>query len=51
MRRVWTSGITLILTCGILPVPTLAQAAGYPEGRRTEGAAPPLAQLRFVRGG
>ena len=35
--RAWTNGIVLILTCGILPVPILAQAGGDPEGRQQVG--------------
>lgn len=35
--RAWTSGLVLILMCGILPVPALAQAEGEPEGRRQVG--------------
>ena len=37
MMRSWRSGITLILTCGILPAPILAQAEGDPQGRQQVG--------------
>ncbi len=35
--RVWTDGLVLCLTCGILPVPALAQAEDDPEGRQQVG--------------
>jgi hypothetical protein len=35
--RAWTSGVALILTCGILPVSVLAQAGVDPEGRQQVG--------------
>ncbi len=35
--RAWTSGMVLILTCGVLPVPIRAQAEGDPEGRQQVG--------------
>ena len=37
MMRPWTGGMVLILTCGVLPVPILAQAEGDPEGRQQVG--------------
>ena len=37
ITRAWTSGMVLILTCGVLPVPILAQTEGDPDGRQQVG--------------